>query len=275
MNPNEDGTTRYPSLLHKKCFKIGHLEHNDVIKWKYFPCYRPFVRGIHRGPVDSPHRLWKESAGQCVYTQCWSVLASAEHCIGVIFIDFIDLIRLQCWPVRVQICKWGFHFPVLTRALCSLTSADLCIFQCCPMLTSAEQCECRCVNEVSSADQWALRITAERGMKCWPVWAVHAVQCWPVRFLVLASVFLSVGQCIKRHKTSNYLGIQWETVNLILGQWGYVCGNICMPLQNTKMSLSDHEQNIITDMWRCGNIWLFIHEVLSVSLTYNAFYHTC
>ena len=31
--------------------------HNDgVIKWKYFPRYWPFVRGIHRSPVNSPHK---------------------------------------------------------------------------------------------------------------------------------------------------------------------------------------------------------------------------
>ena len=27
--------------------------HNDVIKWKHFPRYWPFVRGIHRSPVNS------------------------------------------------------------------------------------------------------------------------------------------------------------------------------------------------------------------------------
>ena len=30
--------------------------HNDVIKWKHFPCYWPFVRGIHRFPVNSLHK---------------------------------------------------------------------------------------------------------------------------------------------------------------------------------------------------------------------------
>ena len=29
--------------------------HYDVIKWKHFPRYWPFVRGIHRSPVKSPH----------------------------------------------------------------------------------------------------------------------------------------------------------------------------------------------------------------------------
>ena len=30
--------------------------HNDVIKWKHFPRYWPFVRGIHRSPMNSPNK---------------------------------------------------------------------------------------------------------------------------------------------------------------------------------------------------------------------------
>ena len=30
--------------------------HDDVIKWKHFPCYWPFVRGIHRSLVNSSHK---------------------------------------------------------------------------------------------------------------------------------------------------------------------------------------------------------------------------
>ena len=36
------------------------LPHDDVIKWKPFPRYWPFVWGIHRSPVNSPHKcLWR------------------------------------------------------------------------------------------------------------------------------------------------------------------------------------------------------------------------
>ena len=31
--------------------------HEDAIKWKQFPCYWPFVRGIHRSPVNFPHKF--------------------------------------------------------------------------------------------------------------------------------------------------------------------------------------------------------------------------
>ena len=31
--------------------------HDDVIKWKHFPRYWPFVRGIHRSPMNSLHNF--------------------------------------------------------------------------------------------------------------------------------------------------------------------------------------------------------------------------
>ena len=32
------------------------LVHDDVIKWKHFPRYWPFVQGIHRASANSPHK---------------------------------------------------------------------------------------------------------------------------------------------------------------------------------------------------------------------------
>ena len=38
------------------------FEHDDVIKWKHFPRYWPFVRAIHRSPVNSPRKgQWLEA----------------------------------------------------------------------------------------------------------------------------------------------------------------------------------------------------------------------
>ena len=36
--------------------KLHKDSHEDAIKWKHFPRYWPFVRGIHRSPVNSPHK---------------------------------------------------------------------------------------------------------------------------------------------------------------------------------------------------------------------------
>ena len=42
------------SAYSKRRYKL--TEHDDVIKWKPFSRYWPFVQGIHRSPVNSPHK---------------------------------------------------------------------------------------------------------------------------------------------------------------------------------------------------------------------------
>ena len=52
-------------VIHQKCIGLTNARsrhkqtffvHDDVIKRKHFPFYWPFVRGIHRSPVNSPHK---------------------------------------------------------------------------------------------------------------------------------------------------------------------------------------------------------------------------
>ena len=49
--------------------------HDDVIKWKHFPRYWPFVRGIHPFPVNSPHKgQWRRALMFlliCVWINGW------------------------------------------------------------------------------------------------------------------------------------------------------------------------------------------------------------
>ena len=51
------------------------IHHEDVIKWKHFPRYWPFGRGIHRSPVNSPHKgQWRGAlmfSLICVWTNIW------------------------------------------------------------------------------------------------------------------------------------------------------------------------------------------------------------
>ena len=51
--------------------------HDDVIKWNHFPRYWPFVREIHRFPVNSPHKgQWRGAlmfALICVWINGWVV----------------------------------------------------------------------------------------------------------------------------------------------------------------------------------------------------------
>ena len=50
------------------------FSHDDVIKWKHFLRYCPFVRGIHRWPVNSPHKgQWRGALmfSICAWTNAW------------------------------------------------------------------------------------------------------------------------------------------------------------------------------------------------------------
>ena len=46
----------FPWLILTLGMFVQPVIHDDVIKWKDFPRYWPFVRGIHRSPVNSPHK---------------------------------------------------------------------------------------------------------------------------------------------------------------------------------------------------------------------------
>ena len=58
--------------MEKLCIK---LYHDDIIKWKHFPRYWPFVRGIHRSSVNSPHKgQWRGAlmfSLICVWINGW------------------------------------------------------------------------------------------------------------------------------------------------------------------------------------------------------------
>ena len=49
--------------------------HFMMTSWKHFPCYWPFVRGIHRSPVKSPHKgQWRRAlifSLICTWTNGW------------------------------------------------------------------------------------------------------------------------------------------------------------------------------------------------------------
>ena len=69
-------------LCNYKCSKIKHCVcsnicewHDDVMKWKHFPRYWPFVRAIHRSPVNYPHKgQWRGAlmfSLICVWINAW------------------------------------------------------------------------------------------------------------------------------------------------------------------------------------------------------------
>ena len=79
--------------------------HDDVIKWKHFPRYWPFVRGIHRSPANSPHkRQWHVAlmfSLSCVWINNWvnnhevgDLRRYSTHC-DVTVMRMIELITFE------------------------------------------------------------------------------------------------------------------------------------------------------------------------------------
>ena len=65
-------THHEPYLFKKKHSQklMNQSTHDDVIKWKHFPRYWTFVRGIHRSPVNSSHKgQWR---GALMFSLIWA-----------------------------------------------------------------------------------------------------------------------------------------------------------------------------------------------------------
>ena len=116
-----------------QCVCHGFIDksHDDVIKWKHFPRYWPFVRGIHQSPVNSPHKgQWRGALMFpliCVWTNTWANNGDAgdlrryraHHYVIVMNIDPINRHCLGQWwrvfPIWVYSMitddpKWGLIF---------------------------------------------------------------------------------------------------------------------------------------------------------------------
>ena len=59
------------SLWHRQTLgRTLNNKHDDVIKWKHFSRYWPFMREIHRSPVNSPHKgQWR---GALMFSLIWT-----------------------------------------------------------------------------------------------------------------------------------------------------------------------------------------------------------
>ena len=101
--------------------------HDDVIKWKPFPRYWPFVRGIHQSPVNSPHKgQWRwalKFSLICVWINCWvnnrkagDLRCYRAHYDVIVMhkINFdIDVVRMVCFScVRLCFICISFEFTL-------------------------------------------------------------------------------------------------------------------------------------------------------------------
>ena len=123
----------FPSIY--ECAMKG-IRHDDVIKWKHFPRYWPFVRGIHRSPVNSPHTgQWRRALMLsliCVWISGWvnngeagdlrryrghydvTVMESESWWSLNIDVSLLSLFSSWCVPVCRPIAKVGVWFIICT-----------------------------------------------------------------------------------------------------------------------------------------------------------------
>ena len=118
-----DQTDRYAALIFKCIFLNENawtlIKHDDVTKWKHFPCYWPFVRGIHRSPVNSPRKVQWHGALMFPLICAWINGWVDNHEVGDrrryhTYYDFSVMISLKLFPKGpisnisslVQIMAW-------------------------------------------------------------------------------------------------------------------------------------------------------------------------
>ena len=95
---------------------LQELMHDDVIKWKHFPHYWPFVQGIHWSPVNSPHKdQWCRAL---MFSLIWAWINGwvnnreagdlRRHCAHYDVIVIVLTIKLSVPPgLPIQGSLWG------------------------------------------------------------------------------------------------------------------------------------------------------------------------
>ena len=101
-------------LLHWQSYFAPRWQHDDVIKWKHFSRYWPFVRGIRRSPANSLHKgQWR---GALMFSL---ICASTNGWINNR--DAGDLIRhrahydaILMWETTIKLSMHGSHTTMIS-----------------------------------------------------------------------------------------------------------------------------------------------------------------
>ena len=138
-NPTEYVFIQAKSILKCHFRNSGHFvwAHDDVIKWNYFPRNWPFVRGIHRSPVNSPHKgQWRGAlmfSSICARINGWANNGEAGdlrryrvHCDVIVMfnalarMDYNRLPLLIAESVLLDVTQFWFHSNLNSILISSL-----------------------------------------------------------------------------------------------------------------------------------------------------------
>ena len=119
-----------------------HRVHDDVIKWKHFPRYWPFVRGIPRSPVNSPHKgQWRGAlvfSLTCARINGWvnnreagDLRRNRAHYDVIVVLQY-DRTRLHFVCIRLHFVSvpsvrtrgWGLYFLIVIETCPIIGDSD-------------------------------------------------------------------------------------------------------------------------------------------------------
>ena len=111
--------------------------HDDVIKWKHLPRYWPFVRGIHRSPVNSPHKgQWRGALMLsliCLWRNGWVNNREAGdlrryHAQYDVIVMFQNMLCVLSWMITnqvIMVCYTRVHLLELRSWLLRLMAIEV------------------------------------------------------------------------------------------------------------------------------------------------------
>ena len=118
--------TTIPTRLWPQCHLNQHY-HDDVIKWKPFLRYWPFVRGIHRSPVNSPHKgQWRGVTGWVNNREAGDLRRYRAHYNVTVIVRCIP--RHNQWTNLYFTYYWGRSSPS-NNALCVFFTCGVLIWR--------------------------------------------------------------------------------------------------------------------------------------------------
>ena len=109
---------------------VDRRDHDDdVIKWKHFLCYWPFVRGIHRSPVDYSHQGQWHGALMfslfCAWTNGWAINRDAGD-LRRYRARFVTTVKIMTYGKRQKNFNSGFNpFPQTSNIFCVMSLKGL------------------------------------------------------------------------------------------------------------------------------------------------------
>ena len=91
------------------------VAHDDVIKWEHFPRYWPFMWGIHRSPMNSPHKgqwrgtlmylsilpkSFRVTSLALTHARPWSLCLNFNHSYQICDLDLAKFFRVSSRPPK-------------------------------------------------------------------------------------------------------------------------------------------------------------------------------